>query len=133
MNSPESTRPASRRIVVARLAEQVIAADPGIGATRQGGNWLTLDGDRVIPGVVVAAAADGRVEVDLHLVAYLPPRPLGKQADDLREALVAAARRAAVAEALGEIDITIHDLVAPQDVPEEVPGLGPPRIGGVEV
>ena len=133
MNSPESTRPTSRRIVIARLAEQVIAADPNVGATREGGAWLTRDGDRVIPGVVVAAAADGRVEVDLHLVAYMPPRPLGKQAEDLREALSASARRSGVAEGLGEIDVTIHDLVAPEDVPEEIPGLGPPRIGGVEV
>jgi hypothetical protein len=133
MNSQESTRPTSRRIVLARLAEQVIAADPGVGATRAGGGRLTRDGDRVIPGVVVAAAGDGRVEVDLHLVAYMPPRPLEQQAADLRAALVAAAGRTGVAESLGEIDVTIHDLVAPDDVPEEIPGLGPPQIGGVEV
>jgi hypothetical protein len=129
MSSPESTRPASTRIVLARLAEQVIAADPGVGATREGGRRLTRDGDRDIPGVVVAAGGDGRVEVDLHLVAYMPPRPLEEQADTLREALIAAARRSGVAASLGKIDVTIHDLVAP----EEIPGLGPPQIGGVEV
>jgi hypothetical protein len=129
MSSPEPTRPTSTRIVLARLAEQVIAADPGVGATREGGRWLTRDGDRVIPGVVVAAAGDGRVDVAIHLVAYMPPRPLREQADGLRAALTMAARRTAVAESLGEIDVTIHDLVAP----EEIPGLGPPQIGGVEV
>jgi hypothetical protein len=129
MDSLESTRPTSRRIVIARLAEQVIAADPGVGVAGEGGRWLTRDGDRVIPGVVVAAGGDGRIEVDLHLVAYMPPRPLAQQATALRETLVAAARRTGVAESLGEIDVTIHDLLAP----EEIPGLGPPRIGGVEV
>jgi hypothetical protein len=129
MSSLDSTRPTSRRIVIARLAEQVIAADPGVGATREGVRRLTRDGDRVIPGVVVTVGADGRVEVDLHLVAYMPPRPLAAQAESLRADLLAAARRTGVAESLGEIDVTIHDLVAP----EEIPGLGPPQIGGVEV
>jgi hypothetical protein len=133
MTSPESTRPTSRRIMIARLVEQVIAADPGVGATREGGRWLTRDGDRDIPGVVVAAGADGRTEVDMHLVAYMPPRPLAQQATALREALVAAARRAVIADSLGEIDVTIHDLVDPEDAQEEIPGLAPPQIGGVEV
>jgi hypothetical protein len=134
MNPLESTRPTSRRIAIARLAEQVIAVDPGVGAAREGGRWLTLDGDRMIPGVVVTAAGGGRVEVDLHLVAYLPPRPLEQQAESLRAALLAAARKTGVAESLGEIDVTIHDLVAVEDVArEEIPGLGPPQIGGIEV
>ena len=126
MSSPESTRPTSKRIVIARLAEGVIAADPGVSATREGGRWLTRDGERVIPGVVVVASGDGRVEVDLHLVAYMPPRPLAKQADDLREALIAAARAAGAGESLGEIDVTIHDLVAPEDL-----GLEETHVGGV--
>jgi hypothetical protein len=113
MGALESTRPTSTRIVVARLAEAVITADPGVSATREGGRWLTQDGDRAIEGVVVAAAGDGRVEVDLHLVAHLPPRPLEQQARGLREALVAAAKRTGVAGSLGAVDVTIHDLVAP--------------------
>jgi hypothetical protein len=137
MSSPESTRPISRRIVIARLAEGVIAADPGVGPVSDGGHWLTRDGDRVIPGVVVAAAADGQVEVDLHLVAYMPPRPLAQQATVLREALLAAVRGTGVAASLGDIDVTIHDLVEPEnrdiEPPEEIPGLGPRKIGGIEV
>ncbi len=134
MDSPESTRPTSRRIAIARLAEEVIASDPGVGGTPEGGRWSTHDGDRVIPGVVVAAAADGRVEVDLHLLAYLPPRPMEQQAESLRAALVAAARRAGLAGGLGEIDVTIHDLLSPEEpASEQIPGLGPPQIGGVEV
>ena len=133
MNPSEPAGPTSVRIAVARLAEQVIAADPGVGVIREGRRWITQDGGRTIPGVVVAAAAGGRVEVGLHLVAYMPPRPLAEQAERLREALLAAAGRAGLAADVGEIDVTIHDLVVPEDVPEEIPGLGPPRIGGVEV
>jgi hypothetical protein len=128
MSASDETRPTSVRIGIARLAEQVIAADPGVGPVEDGGRWLTRAGDRVIPGVVVVAGGDGRVDVDLHLVAYMPPRPLGQQAESLRAALREAARRTGVAESLGEIDVTIHDLVAP----EEIPGLGPPQVGGVE-
>ena len=133
MNPSEPAGPTSVRIAVARLAEKVIAADPGVGVIREGRRWITQDGGRTIPGVVVAAAAGGRVEVGLHLVAYMPPRPLAEQAERLREALLAAAGRAGLAADVGEIDVTIHDLVVPEDVPEEIPGLGPPRIGGVEV
>jgi hypothetical protein len=76
--------------------------------------------------VVVAASGDGRVEVDLHLLAYMPPRPLAEQADGLRATLVAAARRAGVGASLREIDVTIHDLVAPEEL-----GLDRNRAGGV--
>jgi hypothetical protein len=124
MNPSEPAGPTSVRIAVARLAEQVIAADPGVGAIREGRRWITQDGDRTIPGVVVAAAAGGRVEVDLHLVAYMPPRPLAEQAEQLREALIAAAGRAGLAAAVGEIDVTIHDLVAPEQLNLEGVGIG---------
>jgi hypothetical protein len=125
MNALDTTRPASARIGIARLAEQVIAADPGVGPTRGGARWLTRDGDRVIDGVVVAAAGSGRVEVDLHLVAYLPPRPLGEQAESLRAALTRAARQAGIGTLLGEIDVTIHDLrERPADAGASAPGEG---------
>lgn len=125
MGPLQSTRPTSTRIVIARLAEQVVAADPGVSATREGGRWLTRDGDRVIPGVVAAASGGGRVDVDLHLLAFMPPRPLEHQAASIRAALLEAAQRTGVAASLGEIDVTIHDLVAP----DELPGLGEPGAG----
>jgi hypothetical protein len=139
MSPSDAERPISVRTALARLAAEVVAADAGVGAAREGGRWVTRDGDRVIPGVVVTAAGSGRVDVDLHLVAYLPPRPLARQAESLRAALLAAARRTGVAASLGEIDVTVHDLVEPEasvpghSAPETPPGLLPPRIGGVEV
>ena len=126
MSSPESTRPTSTRIVIARLAEAVIAADPGVSATREGGRWLTRDGERVIAGVVVAASRDRRIEVGLHLLAYMPPRPIEQQAASLRAELLEAARRTGIGKSLGEIDVTIHDLVAPEEL-----GLDETRAGGV--
>ena len=128
MSSLDSTRPTSTRIVIARLAEAVLAADPGVNATGEGQRWLTRDGDREIPGVVVAAGGEGRVEVDLHVLAYMPPRPMEQQAASLRAALLAAARRTGVDASVGEIDVTIHDLVAP----DELPGLDRTEVGGVE-
>ena len=110
MSPLEATRPASARIGIARLAEEVIAADPGVGPTAGNGRWVTRDGDRVLPGVVVAASGAGRVDVDLHLVAFLPLRPLDQQAASVRAGLAGAARRAGAAGRLGEIDVTFHDL-----------------------
>jgi hypothetical protein len=110
MSSPDPTRPTSVRIGIARLAGQVIVDDPDVEPA-DGSRRSTADGDDVIPGVVAAAGVDGRIDVDLHLVAYLPPRPLGEQAASVRAGLVAAARRSGLAARLGEIDVTIHDLV----------------------
>jgi hypothetical protein len=102
--------PISTRIAIARFAERAIAADPGVAPTDGGGRWLTRDGERTIPGIVATASGAGRVEVAVHLVAHLPPRPLAKQAADLRSEIQAAARSARLADGLGPIDVTIHDL-----------------------
>lgn len=114
MSPPDANTPTSVRIGVARLAEQVIAADPGVRAVEGDGRWLTRDGDRIIPGVIVAADGSGRVEVGMHLDAFLPPRPLEQLAADLRAALLGAARRAGLVDTLGDIDVAIHDLVEPE-------------------
>jgi hypothetical protein len=110
MTPPDAQRPTSARVAIARLAGAVIAADPGIGPTDGGGRWVTPDGDVVVPGVVVAAADGGGFDVALHLVAYLPPRPVEEQAASLRAALLAVTRRAGVTDRLGQIDVAIHDL-----------------------
>ena len=108
----DAHRPTSTRIAIARLAELVVDSDPGVSPAA-GGSWLTRDGDRAIPGVVVAAGAAGRIDVSLHLVAHLPPRPLEGQVATLRAELVAAARQAGLGDSLGPIDVTIHDLREP--------------------
>lgn len=102
--------PISSRIAIARFAEQAVAADTGVSPTEGGGRWLTRDGERTIPGIVATASGDGRVEVGLHLIAHLPPRPLEQQVENLRNEILASARQARLAEGLGRIDVTIHDL-----------------------
>jgi len=110
MGPVDAQRPTSNRIVIARLVERAIAADPGVSPTDDSGRWLTRDGDRTIPGVVVAAAAGGQLDVSVHLVAHLPPRPLEPEAETLRAEIVDLVRGAGLAERMGRIDVTIHDL-----------------------
>lgn len=100
--------------MLARLAEAVVADDPGVCAI-SGGRY-TRDGDREIPGVAVTAGADGRVDLDLHLLAYMPPRPFEEQAESIRKALQEAARRTGTAERLGQIEVTIDDVIAPTEI-----------------
>jgi hypothetical protein len=108
----DPTRPTSTRIMLARLAEAVVADDPGVRAA-PAEEWRTRDGDREIPGVVATAGADGRVDVDLHLLAYMPPRPIERQVTSICEALREAARRTGTEGRIGRIEITIEDVIAP--------------------
>jgi hypothetical protein len=110
MSTPDVTRPVTTRVVVARLAEQAIAVTDGIFATRGRGRWLTGDGDREIPGVVVGEDGAGHIDIALHLIASWPPRPLPELVHGLRERLTAAAVRAGLGERIGRIDAIIHDV-----------------------
>src|ERR1700754_123088 len=109
MSTPDVTRPVTTRVVVARLAEQAIAAADGVFATRGRGRWLTADGDREIPGVVVGEDGAGHIDVALHLIASWPPRPLPELVDGLRTRFTTAAARAGLGERLGLVDATIQD------------------------
>ena len=120
MGSEGAIRPASTRVSIARLAEAVIAADPGVSPTPGQGRWLTPDGEKVIPGVVVGATADGRVDVQLHLVGAWPPQPLPETVSRLQQQLTEAAVAVGIGERLGRIDVSIHDFAEPAE-------------GGVEV
>lgn len=103
-------RPRSARVGLARLAEAVIAAEPAVeptaGLPRR---WLTVDGDERIEGVVAAAGADG-VEIELHLIARRPTKPLPQVAVALRGALQQAARRSGLDTRLGEVSVSFHDI-----------------------
>lgn len=117
--TPDVTRPASTRVSVARLAEQVVARNAGVSATRGRGRWLTVDGGRSIDGVAVGQTPAGRVDVELHLIAEWPAQPLPALADQLRRELIAAATDAGCGERLGEIDISIHDFKVPDEAEEQ--------------
>ena len=113
MSAVDTIRPASTRVSVARLAEQVIVRSSGVSATQGRGRWLTPDGERVVSGVVVGMTGAGRVDVALHLIAAWPPRPLPPIAAQLRRELASDAAAAGLGDQLGEISVTIHDLADP--------------------
>lgn len=110
-NLPDPERPRSERVALARLAEAVVAVEPAVeptaGLPRR---WLTVDGEERIEGVVAAEDADGRIAVELHLIAHWPTPPLPRLAEGLREALRRAARPAGLAGRLGEVSVNIHDI-----------------------
>jgi len=113
-SSPLESRPRSVRVELARLAAGVLAGTPGTALTAgAGARWSTADGDRVIRGVVAAAAPGGRVELELHLIVDWPPGPLGPLADAVRGRVSAAAELMGLQGSLGAIQIRIEDVREP--------------------
>lgn len=112
--SERAQRPVTSRVLVARLAEQVIALEDGVSATAgRDRRWVTADLEREIDGVVVAETGHGHVDVDLHLVADWPPEPLAQLAAQLRRRLRRSASMAGLGDRVGEITVAIHDVREP--------------------
>lgn len=108
-------RPASGRVLLACLAEQVIAGHDAVSATAgRDRRWVTADGDRLIDGVVVAATGS-RLNVELHVLADWPPEPLTQLATQLRSGVVRSASKAGLGDRLGDVDVAIHDVREPDD------------------
>ncbi len=107
---PSATRPASPRVRIAQLAARAATAVPGVVDLQTGPLGLRMTGGagRRIDGVVVAALADGRYEVDLHLVCGLVALP--PLADRVRTAVFEAAVAAGVGEAVGTVHVRIEDI-----------------------
>jgi len=91
----------------------VVALDAGRAGLR-----ATVEGGERIPGVVASERPDGRLAVELYLVAR--PVPLQALADRLRSAVERAASAAGIRDELGPIDISFED-VAEVTPPVEVP------------
>lgn len=104
-------RPPTRRVELARLAAQVIALDSAVEPTAGDGRWVTGDGEGKIRGVVCSESAQGRIDVELHLVAHWPSDSLERVAAGLRASLADAARAEGLSGAVGAVDVAIHDLV----------------------
>lgn len=103
----------SARVRLARLAHDAALADPGVTALDPGpaGVRATRDGQHLLPGVVSAAAAGGRYELALHLVAVPEDLPaLGRR---VRAAVAAAAHTEGLEEQLGQVSVRVEDVVAP--------------------
>lgn len=86
---------------------------PGVRTHADGGWRGTRDGARGIPGVSVATGAEGLIDVDLQLLAYMPHRLFEGQAESIREARPEAARQTGTAERFGQIEVATDDMIAP--------------------
>ena len=75
---------------------------------------MTADREERLPGVLATALAGGRYGVELHLVTELVPLP--QLADLVRSRVERAASSAGLADVLGPVDITIEDVVMPNEV-----------------
>jgi hypothetical protein len=110
----DSELPVSGRVVLARLAGEVIARTDGIAATAgPAGRWQTVGAHQMIPGVLAVEDARGRVELELHLVARWPIlMPLEQLGEQLREQLRSAAGLAGMDEQLGAVSVAFDDVQA---------------------
>ncbi len=114
--SGRAQRPVTGRVLLARMAEQVIALEGGVSTTAgRDRRWVTADLDREIEGVVVAETGHGhgQADIDLHLVADWPPEPLQQLAAQLRRRLRRSAAMAGLGDRVGEIGVSIHDVREP--------------------
>lgn len=122
----DASRPVSGRVLLARLAEQVIAVSDGVSTTPGGDRrWVTADGDRLIEGIVVAETRLGQVDVELHLVVDWPPQPLDQLASHLRRRLTRSASLAGLGDRLGASHVAIHDVREPGPMAPEPGPVGP--------
>lgn len=103
----------SVRVRLARLAHDAALADPGVSALDAGptGVRATRDGPELLPGVVSAAVAGGRYELDLHLVAV--PEDLRATGERVRSAVATSAAQQGLGDQLASVSVRIEDVVAP--------------------
>ena len=103
---------ASGRVRLARLAGRVIARADGVTATSgPAGRWRTVAAQQTIPGVLAVEDPQGRVEVELHLVAQWPPQvPLALLGEQVRGDVRRSAATAGLAQALGAVAISFDDV-----------------------
>ncbi len=112
----------SPRLALAAVAEVVVTRMPGVALTDGDGRWVTAHGDRRIRGVIAVAQSEGRYELELHVVVAWPPEPLPQLAQELRRRVLAAAKRHALAEQLGDIQIHIDSVQEPDHLHAQGPG-----------
>jgi hypothetical protein len=103
---------ASGRVRLARLAGQVIDRTDGVTATSgPAGRWQTVAAQQTIPGVLAVEDPQGRVEVELHLVALWPPQvPLEQLGEQVRGDVRRSAATAGMAQRLGAVAISFDDV-----------------------
>lgn len=114
---PGSAAP-SVRVQLARLALDAALGVDGVVSSHAGrlGTRVTADRGERLPGVLATALAGGGYGVELHLVTEVVP--LHQLADRVRWRVARAASSAGLADVLGPVDVTIEDVVMPNEVSE---------------
>jgi hypothetical protein len=105
--------PVSERVGLAHLAREVIDLTDGVKATTgPAGRWQTIGGRQVIAGVLAAEGSQGRVDIEMHLVArWPPPMSLERFGEQLRAHLRGSADRAGMGERLGAVSVAFDDVL----------------------
>jgi hypothetical protein len=111
--------PVSERVGLARLARDVIDSTPGVTATAgPTGRWQTIGSRQAIPGVLAVDGSDGRVDIELHLLARWPPlMALEQIGEQLRAHLRRRAAAAGQGERLGAVSVAFEDILVETDLP----------------
>jgi hypothetical protein len=104
---------------MARLASDVIDLTDGVSPTSgSAGRWQTTGAREAIPGVLAVEDSQGRVDVELHLVARWPPvAALEQIAEELRAQLRRAAGAAGMGERLGAVSVAFEDVLVETETP----------------
>ena len=104
----------SGRVRLARLAGQAIAVSDGVAATAgPAGRWLTIGSQHTIAGVLAVEDADGRVDIEMHLLVHWPPQvSLQQLAQQVRGRLRRSAGMAGLEERLGAVSVVFDDVLA---------------------
>jgi hypothetical protein len=105
--------PVSERVGLARLASDVIDSTPGVAATVGAtGRWQTFGSRQTIPGVLAVDGGDGRVDIELHLLAHWPPlTALERIGEQLRAHLRRSAAAAGLGDRLGAVSVAFDDVL----------------------
>lgn len=104
----------SGRLGLARLAERVIARTDGVtGTSGPAGRWQTVGAQQAIRGVLAVEDAQGRVDLELHLVVRWPPRmPLEQLGGRIREDLRRSAGTVGLRARLGAVSVAFDDVLS---------------------
>ena len=103
----------SSRSRLARVALEAATGMPEIAAGVRGRHrlWATVDAGEILEGVVATARPDGRLDVELHLVAEWPFGSLFALADQVRTRVQRAAARVGLDGLLGSITVGFEDVL----------------------
>lgn len=109
--------PSSTRVQLARAALETALHTTQVAGGLCGplSQFATADGDELLRGVLATARADGRYDVELHLVARWPVPPLHELGGQVERRVRHAVRRKGLSEGLGDLLVAFGDLVEHDD------------------